>query len=180
MAGKVDSTTHAAAFARIGEAVKHETELLAHLDEVIKGAAFRGSHRSQEFLKHIVEQALHGTPSDLRERSIGVELFGRPAAYDAADDAIVRVTASDVRKRPLQHYGSAETESSVRISLPSGSYIPEFAFVNEHLAAHDALGDGSRVTVAPPAKKRLRQRDTTSRRVSRHAAISSLGIPSAA
>jgi hypothetical protein len=129
MAGKVDSATHAAAVAKISEAVKHEVELRAHLDEIIKGATFKGSHRCQEFLKHIVEQALHGDPADLRERSIGVALFGRPATYDTADDAIVRVTASDVRKRLLQHYGTAGAESKFRISLPSGSYVPEFCFV---------------------------------------------------
>src|SRR5215470_9769266 len=107
MAGKVDSATHAAAFAKISEAVKHEPEIRTHLDEILRGAAFKGSHRSQVFLQHIVEQALHGDAADLRERSIGMTLFGRPATYDTADDAIVRVTASDVRKRLLQHYGNA-------------------------------------------------------------------------
>ncbi|HXB72133.1 MAG TPA: hypothetical protein VNY05_28105 [Candidatus Acidoferrales bacterium] len=129
MAGKVDSATHAAAIAKISEAAKHELELRAHLDEIIKGAAFKGSHRSQDFLKHIVEQALHGEPADLRERSIGVALFGRPVTYDTADDAIVRVTASDVRKRLLQHYGNTGVRSRFRINLPSGSYVPEFCFV---------------------------------------------------
>jgi hypothetical protein len=129
MAGKIDSTAHAAAFARVSEAVKHESEILAHLEQIIKGSAFKGSHRSRDFLKHIVEQALHGNPADLRERSIGVALFNRPAAYDTADDAIVRVTASDVRKRLLQHYGNGGSDSRVRITLPPGSYIPEFSFV---------------------------------------------------
>jgi hypothetical protein len=133
MAGKVDSSTHAAAVAKIGEAAKHEAEVLAHLDEVLKGAAFKGSHRSQDFLKHIVDQALRGNAADLRERGIGVALFGRPAAYDTADDAIVRVTASDVRKRLLQHYGNAGSEPHVRITLPSGSYIPEFSFTHGRL-----------------------------------------------
>jgi hypothetical protein len=129
MAGKVDAATHAAAIARISEAVKHEAELRAHLDDIIKGAAFKGSHRSQAFLKHIVEHALHGEPADLRERSIGVALFGRPVTYDTADDAIVRVTASDVRKRLLQHYGTAGAESNFRINLPAGSYVPEFCML---------------------------------------------------
>jgi hypothetical protein len=129
MAGKVDSATHAASIARIGEALKYELELRVHLDEIIKGAAFRGSHRSQAFLTHVVEHALHGDPADLRERSIGVALFGRNVAYDTADDAIVRVTASDVRKRLLQHYGNASDESRYRINLPSGSYVPEFCIV---------------------------------------------------
>jgi hypothetical protein len=129
MAGKVDGATHAAAIAKIGEAVRHEVELRSHLDEIINGPAFKGSHRCQAFLKHVVELALHGDPADLRERSIGVALFGRSATYDTADDAIVRVTASDVRKRLLQHYGNTGAHSKFRINLPSGSYVPEFCFI---------------------------------------------------
>jgi hypothetical protein len=129
MAGKVDGATHAAAIAKIGEAVRHEVELRSHLDEIVNGAAFKGSHRCQAFLKHVVELALHGDPADLRERSIGVALFGRSATYDTADDAIVRVTASDVRKRLLQHYGNTGAHSKFRINLPSGSYVPEFCFI---------------------------------------------------
>jgi hypothetical protein len=147
MAGKVDSATHAAAIAKIGEAVKHEVELRSHLAEIINGAAFKGSHRSQAFLKHIVEHALHGEPADLRERSIGVALFGRPVTYDTADDAIVRVTASDVRKRLLQHYGNTGAESKFRINLPAGSYVPEFCFVPA--AALRSLGPP--VVLEPPA-----------------------------
>src|SRR6185369_351558 len=146
MAGKVDSATHAAAIAKIGEAVKHEVELRSHLAEIINGAAFKGSHRSQAFLKHIVEHALHGEPADLRERSIGVALFGRPVTYDTADDAIVRVTASDVRKRLLQHYGNTVAESKFRINLPSGSYVPEFCLVPA--AALRSLGPA--VVLEPP------------------------------
>lgn len=129
MAGKLDNTAYAAAVARIGEVAAHEAELWRHLEEVVEGAAFKGSARSQAFLKHVVEKALHGDPADLRERSIGIALFGRSAAYDTADDAIVRVTASDVRKRLLLHYGKTGADSRFRISLPPGSYVPEFSIL---------------------------------------------------
>jgi hypothetical protein len=135
MAGKVDNSAYAAALARVGEAAKHEKELLGHLEEIVRGQAFKGSPRSQAFLKHVVQRALHGDPEDLRERSIGIALFGRSADYDTADDAIVRVTASDVRKRLLQHYGSVAGEPKYRISLPSGSYIPEFSMASAAAAA---------------------------------------------
>jgi len=128
MSGKLDSTAHAAAVAKISGLAPHETELRAHLDEIVKGSAFKGSHRSQAFLLHIADRALHGDPEDLRERSIGIALFGRDAAYDTAEDAIVRVTASDVRKRLLQHYGTVGADVRIRISLPPGSYLPEFSF----------------------------------------------------
>src|ERR1700742_4096052 len=99
--------------------------LQQHLREVIEGEAFKGSQRSAQFLTYIVQEAMAGRFNALKERTIGVQLFGRAPTYDTGEDAIVRVTASDVRKRLLQHYGKYGVKSEFRISLPLGSYIPE-------------------------------------------------------
>jgi hypothetical protein len=56
------------------------------------------------------------------------EVFGRSPSYDTGEDAIVRVTASDVRKRLLQHYDRYGSASEFRINLPLGSYIPEIIY----------------------------------------------------
>lgn len=101
--------------------------LLLHLKDVLEGNAFKGSHRSGQFLRYIVEQALAGNVDALKERVIGVELFGRSPSYDTGEDAIVRVTASDVRRRLRQHYGNQGEASTFHISLPIGSYVPEFS-----------------------------------------------------
>jgi hypothetical protein len=99
--------------------------LRVHLDELAEGAAFRGSHRSQQFLRHVIEKLFQGSVDQLKERTIGIELFHRPPSYDTGEDAIVRVTASDVRRRLLQHYGRYGETSRFRILLPPGSYVPE-------------------------------------------------------
>jgi hypothetical protein len=84
-----------------------------------------------------------------------MELFGRLASYDTGDDAIVRVTASDVRKRLLQHYGRYGDTSEYRINLPSGSYIPEITRVpHVELALFDgalAHGEAGQVRHNSPA-----------------------------
>ena len=110
---------------RIAESREETAALQQHLTEIIEGTVFKGSHRSCQFLKYIVDQAIAGHFDSLKERVIGVELFDRSTSYDTSDDAIVRVTASDVRKRLLQHYGKNGSTSEFRISLPSGSYVPE-------------------------------------------------------
>src|SRR6202012_701546 len=107
--------------ARVG-ALRH------HLDELTLGPAFRGSHRSQQFLRHVVEKALQGSVDQLKERTIGIELFQRSPSYDTGEDAIVRVPASDVRRRLLQHYGRHGDHSPFRIQLPPGSYVPEIEY----------------------------------------------------
>src|SRR5258708_8487211 len=110
---------------RIAESREETAALHQHLTEIIEGTVFKGSHRSCQFLKYIVDQAIAGHFDSLKERVIGVELFDRSTSYDTSDDAIVRVTASDVRRGLLQHYGKNGSTSEYRISLPSGSYIPE-------------------------------------------------------
>jgi hypothetical protein len=114
--------------ARVAKVVETEQDaarLHKHLKEVIEGEAFKGSHRSGQFLAYIVDEAIAGRFTALKERIIGVKLFGRDPSYDTGEDAIVRVTASDVRRRLLQHYGKYGFTSEFRISLPLGSYIPE-------------------------------------------------------
>ncbi|MDR3725209.1 MAG: hypothetical protein P4K83_12085 [Terracidiphilus sp.] len=103
--------------------------------EVIDGDAFRGSPRSIRFLKYVVERAMKGDFDALKERVIGVELFGRSGTWNTGEDAIVRVTASDVRKRLLQHYGKPGASSRFRLALPSGSYVPEITCTEEEPSA---------------------------------------------
>src|SRR5215510_8791987 len=98
----------------------------SELKAVISSVAFSGSKRCQDFLRLVVEHALAGELDDLHERMIGVEMFGRPVDYDTANDAVVRVRATEVRKRLAQYYGEAASPPAVRIELPLGSYVPEF------------------------------------------------------
>jgi hypothetical protein len=135
--------------AKIAETPEEIAFVRQHLQEVLASAAFRGSHRSAQFLKHIVEQSIAGSFESLKERSIGIELFGRPPSYDTGEDAIVRVTASDVRKRLLQHYGTHGTNSEARFVLPLGSYVPELRR-DFHGPENIAVGPSEPVvTIAP-------------------------------
>lgn len=101
--------------------------LRKHVYEIVEGRAFRGSERSIRFLEFIVEKAISGDLDALKERLIGVELFGRSPSYSTSKDAIVRVTASDVRKRLMEHYGWYGRTTKFQISLPPRTYIPEIA-----------------------------------------------------
>jgi hypothetical protein len=96
------------------------------LESVIASEAFAPSKRCQDFLRLIVEHALAGDLDALRERMIGVEMFGRRVDYDTSNDAVVRVRATEVRKRLAQYYREAAPAPIVRIELPPGSYVPEF------------------------------------------------------
>ena len=103
------------------------TAIEMELISVLESASFRASTRSRAFLRFVVEEALAGRETSLKERTIGVAVLGKDASYDTGSDAVVRVRANDVRKRLLAHYECCAPKAGVRIELPSGSYIPRFA-----------------------------------------------------
>jgi hypothetical protein len=120
-----------AEIARIAESDEVRERLRQHVEEIVEGPAFRGSARSRQFLRYILEEAIAGNFSSLKERVIGVALFGRSPSYATGEDAIVRVTANDVRKRLLQHYDRRGAASEFHIHLPAGSYLPEVEYTHQ-------------------------------------------------
>jgi TolB-like protein/tetratricopeptide (TPR) repeat protein len=103
-----------------------------HLKEVCASHVFAGSKRTQDFLELIVHHALEGEFDQLRERMIGAEMFGRPVSYDTGSDSVVRVKATDVRKKLAQYYAETREQQPIRIELPAGSYVPRFHFEQPH------------------------------------------------
>lgn len=90
---------------------------------------FSHSHRLPSFMQFVVDTTLAGRDADLKERTIGVEIFHRKPDYDTSSDPIVRVTAAEIRKRLAQYYEERDGQAELHISLPSGSYIPHFRFL---------------------------------------------------
>lgn len=96
---------------------------------------FNHSRRYPSFLKYVVSKTLTGCQEDLKERTIGVEAFGRLPGYDLNADPVVRVTAGEVRKRLAQYYYEPAHLEELRIELRPGSYVPEFKLAPGQAAA---------------------------------------------
>jgi hypothetical protein len=94
------------------------------LKRLLAHPLFANSKRYPVFLAYTVEQTLLGSASELKERTIGVEAFGREPNYDVNLDPVVRTTAAEVRKRLIQYYYNTDHLGELIIELPVGSYIP--------------------------------------------------------
>ena len=152
-----------------------EEQVREELGRVLAAHEFRSSKRSQDFLRYVVENTLQGHGDLLKERTIGIEVFGRPTSYDPSDDATVRVKAGEVRKRLGLYYSDPGSHNPVRIELPSGTYIPEFHLVNEPRLPNRPAEAPPISTPLPPAALH-RQSIVTTRR----AALASLVLVAAA
>ena len=71
-----------------------EDSVRDELNRVLASEAFRASKRSREFLTYVVENTLQGRGDSLKERSIGIDVFGRSSAYDPSEDATPRLGKS--------------------------------------------------------------------------------------
>jgi hypothetical protein len=94
------------------------------LGHILQSEFFRGSHRCCRFLEFAVNQVLEGRPhEEVKERTVGMEVFDRLPDYDTAQDNVVRSTANEVRKRLAQYYSKSGSDSMLIVGLPSGSYV---------------------------------------------------------
>src|ERR1700761_8858333 len=105
---------------------EERTAIQEQLERLLSNSHFNQSRRFPSFLRFVIDQTLLGQMDLLKERTLGIEIFGRQADYDTASDPIVRVTAAEIRKRIAQYYQTPGHEHEIRISLQAGGYIPQF------------------------------------------------------
>ena len=106
--------------------VPEPTAIREQLQRLLSHPLFANSKRYPALLAYTVEQTLLGNAAELKERSIGIEVFGRAPTYDANADPVVRITAGEVRKRLSLYYYDSAPSGELVIELPIGSYVPTF------------------------------------------------------
>jgi len=108
-------------------------DVRAALECILASREFVGSERLVEFLRYVVEESLKGRAGRIKAYTIAVEGFGRSPDFDPKLDPIVRVMAGRLR-RALDRYYASEPggRARVRISIPRGSYVPNFTTTGQN------------------------------------------------
>jgi hypothetical protein len=131
-----------------------EDSVRQQLSRVLASHEFHSSKRSQDFIRYVVEHTLAGRAEMLKERTIGIDVFGRSTSYEPSDDATVRVKAGEVRRRLGLYYAGQGAADPIRIELPSGTYVPEFRWVEQ--PATEAVSPVETIPTPVPARTRPR------------------------
>lgn len=101
-------------------------DIRRQLERMLADPLFQASRRLSRFLQFVVEQDLVGHSTELKEHTIGLEVFDRGAAYSPQQDPIVRIMAGRLRSRLAEYYGDRGRADSVLIDLPRGGYVPQY------------------------------------------------------
>jgi hypothetical protein len=130
---------------RSPEGPAHSAEEWDLLHRIGASAAFQKSNRLRELLLYVGKRKLEDPQCSIPEQEIGIAVFGRPAGYDTGQDNLVRVQASQLRKRLQQYFAGEGRGEPIVVELPKGGYAPVFH-------PRDALPAGLRSPAGRPSR----------------------------
>src|SRR5437899_8623905 len=96
------------------------------IDRILSSDLFRESPILQRLLRYLVEQALAGETTNLKEYKIGSTVFQRGDDFDPRTDSIVRVQVGVLRKKLAAYYEGPGGGDDIIIEVPRGHYAPHF------------------------------------------------------
>ena len=130
------------------------------LIRVLESESFSRSSRLSRFLSFIVESALRGDEGQLKEYTIGLEVFDRGDSFDPKTETIVRVEARRLRNQLSEYYGSEGRTDIVRIEVPKGGYRPVFrSLADLEIATTDLRSPDPNTIVVLPFADMSAERD---------------------
>jgi hypothetical protein len=106
-------------------------EKLSQLDKILHGRSLQGSGNLKAFLRFVVDRAIEGQESQLKEYVIATEVFGRSKGFDSRIDSVVRVQAGRLRTKLQEYYATEGKEDEIVIDLPKGQYTPVFSYARK-------------------------------------------------
>jgi hypothetical protein len=124
----------------------------AHKDLVERVAASRYIARSvrlRDLLLYLCQRVLEESAAEIHEQEVGCKVFGRAVDYDTTIDNIVRVHASQLRKRLEQYFSAEGADEPWIIEIPKGNYAPVF---RERAVQDSALTVTAPESLEPPAE----------------------------
>jgi hypothetical protein len=92
------------------------------LQRVLESESFRNAESLRRLLSYLVERSLSHTADELKEYTIGLEVFGKPASYDPQKDAAVRVQIGRLRQKLEDYYKGEGSHDPYRLVVPKGHF----------------------------------------------------------
>jgi tetratricopeptide (TPR) repeat protein len=104
-----------------------ETQLVDNqLKRILISKQFKSAKQLQRFLKYVVEKTIIGEGKLLKQYTIGIEALLLADDFDPDTNPSVRIMGGRVRQRLTEYYDDTGINDELIISMPKGSYIPEF------------------------------------------------------
>jgi hypothetical protein len=91
-----------------------------YLQKLLSSEQMDKSEASQRLLRYLAERALRNeTP---KETEIAIDVFGRDASFNSAEESLVRVAVRALRRRLHDYYLGPGQQDEVHFDIPKGGY----------------------------------------------------------
>src|ERR1700733_8377453 len=96
------------------------------VQRIIQSKAFRTSEVHRNLLHYLAEKSLSGTADSLKEYTVGLDVFAKPASYDPRQASVLRMHAARLRQKRAEYYRTEGVSDPVIVDLPKGGFRVTF------------------------------------------------------
>jgi hypothetical protein len=96
------------------------------VQRIIQSKAFRTSEVHRNLLHYLAEKSLAGTADSLKEYTVGLDVFAKPASYDPRQESVVRMHVARLRQKLAEYYRTEGLNDAVMVDVPKGGFRVTF------------------------------------------------------
>src|SRR4051812_24899394 len=129
------------------------------VQRIVSSKAFKTSEVHRNLFNYLAEKSIAGEAHNLKEYTVGLDVFGKPPSYDPRQESVVRMHVGRLRQKLAEYYRTEGTDDAIIVDLPKGG----FALTFEPRPAPPAVAiDPTPVpATATPARRTLSPREIT-------------------
>ena len=90
------------------------------VDRILHSETFRLAPSSKRLLKYLAGRCLAGESDAIKEYTIGVDAFNKPASYDPRSDSTVRIQIGRLRQKLAEYYNAEGATDDSILTIPKG------------------------------------------------------------
>jgi hypothetical protein len=98
----------------------------AQIQRILQSKAFRTSEVHRNLLIYLAEKSLEGTADGLKEYTVGLDVFSKPASFDPRQESAVRMHVGRLRQKLAEYYRTEGVGDAVIMDLPKGGFKMTF------------------------------------------------------
>jgi hypothetical protein len=96
------------------------------VQRIVQSKAFRTSEVHRNLLQYLAEKSLSGTADSVKEYTVGLDVFGKPASYDPRQESVVRMHVGRLRQKLAEYYRSEGGDDPILVDVPKGGFKVTF------------------------------------------------------
>ncbi len=98
----------------------------AQVRRILQSKAFRTSEVHRNLLNYLAEKSLSGEADSLKEYTVGLDVFAKPASYDPRQESVVRMHMARLRQKLAEYYRTEGVADPIIVEVPKGGFKVSF------------------------------------------------------